>query len=332
MMATRIALDSETIAKVKAVYAETGSTIETARRVGVNKSSVLKYRDVSPESQSCDTSPPPVARGYTTPTMPEPAPEAGGAALPEPVDEPYEEFDATLPGQWLILNDCHIPYHDRRTIELAVREARQRGVVGVLLNGDIMDCAGISNHYREPNVTRIEEELEKGLQFFAWLRASLPGARIVYKAGNHEERWPRYLTSAAPELFGMKQLQLPALLTLADYGVEWVDECRVIMLGKLHCVHGHEFRGGGGVMPARWLFLRSASTAICGHFHRTSDFHETALDRRQYGSWSVGCACHLYPRWLRQNKWNHGFAFVEVATNRHFTVTNRRILRDGTVA
>jgi hypothetical protein len=104
------------------------------------------------------------------------------------------------------------------------------------------------------------------------------------------------------------------------------------MLGKLAVVHGHEFKGGGGVNPARWLFLQAVSTAMCGHFHRTSEHHEQGLDRRLHGVWSVGCACFLYPRWYRNNKWNNGFALTDVSNDGSFRVTNRRILRDGTVA
>jgi hypothetical protein len=110
-----------------------------------------------------------------------------------------------------------------------------------------------------------------------------------------------------------------------------VADKRVVMLGKLPVVHGHEFRGGGGVNPARWLFLRAVSTAMCGHFHRTSEHHEQGLDRRLHGVWSVGCACYLYPSYDPNNKWNHGYALADVQRDGSFRVTNRRILRDGQV-
>ena len=329
------------VAKIRTVYAETGNVSETARRLGVSRGTVIRYRDVSQETGKGDTSGGYVAVEDMTPRVqydprtvafPEPAPEAGGVALPDPVELHYETFDIDTPGNWLILNDVHIPYHDKRCIELAVADAKKRNTVGVLLNGDIMDCAGVSDHFREPNVTRLEDEIDKTVQFLKWLRAKFPSARIVYKEGNHEWRLPRYIANYAPELFGLKQLRLPNLLELNTLGVEWVADKRLIQLGKLSVVHGHEFRGGGGVNPARWLWLRAGTSALCGHFHRSSGHDEQTLDRKVHSVWSVGCACFLYPQYDPNNKWVHGWASVEVFSNRHYLVTNRKVLRDGSIA
>lgn len=263
--------------------------------------------------------------------LPEPAPEAGGSDLPEPVKLTYNPFDLQLIGNWLVLNDVHIPYHDPNTVRSAVEEAVRIRASGVVLNGDILDCHQLSHHYREPDKGRFVDEVEKAKQFLKWLRSRLPAARIVFKEGNHEFRLQRYLAERTPELFGLEGFDLPSVLKLKDYGIEWVQDKRVINVGKLAVVHGHEFRGGGGVNPARWLFLRAVSTALCGHFHRSSEHFEQALDRRLHGVWSVGCACYLYPQYDPQNKWNHGYAIVEVSQGGMFRVVNRRILPDGRV-
>ena len=55
------------------------------------------------------------------------------------------------------------------------------------------------------------------------------------------------------------------------------------------------------------------------------------IRRKVHGVWSVGCACWLYPRWYRNNKWNHGYAVVELSANGDFQVRNRAILRDGRI-
>ncbi len=262
--------------------------------------------------------------------LPEPHVEAGGPSLPEPVPLSYEPFTVDTHGTWLILSDTHFPYHDTKTINAAVDEARDRGAVGVLLNGDILDFPTLSKHYREPDAPRMKDGVEMGRQFMAWLRSKFPRARLLMKEGNHDWRLRAYLAERAPEIFGLESLELKSLLGLAEYGVEWIGDKRIINLGKLPVVHGHEFRGGGGVNPARWLFLRAVSTALCGHFHRTSEHHEQGLDRRLHGVWSVGCACFLYPQYDPNNKWNHGYALAEV-DHAGFKVHNRRILRDGRV-
>jgi predicted phosphodiesterase len=321
-------MTAEKRAEVRRVYAATGEVRATARRCGVSEHTVRKYSAWA----DGDTPAPAAPAAGPAPTLPAPAPEAGGPTLPEPTTIPYTRYVVTDAGAWLVLTDCHIPHHDVRTITAAVKEAKARGVVGVLLNGDILDCGGVSAHARDVDADRLEDELAAGEQFVAWIRSQFPQARIIYKEGNHENRLPRYLCSQAPELGSLKALQLPALLHLDNYGVEWVADKRPVMLGRLPVLHGHEFGGGaGGVNPARWLFLRAVSTAMCGHFHRASQHDEPGIDGRLHGVWSVGCSCYLHPRWLPLNKWGHGYAMVDVSQGDHFTVTNRRLLPDGRV-
>jgi hypothetical protein len=50
--------------------------------------------------------------------------------LPSASPEPFEPFRLQSPGQWLVLGDVHVPFHDRVTLERAIREVR-RVVPGV---------------------------------------------------------------------------------------------------------------------------------------------------------------------------------------------------------
>lgn len=258
--------------------------------------------------------------------MPKAKPEQKRPRLPEPVPTPFEAFRLSTPGPWLILGDVHLPYHDRKTIELAVAEAKRRRVVGVLLNGDALDSHEISVHDKDPRAPRYVEEIEQGRKFLAYLRSRLPNAEIVYKEGNHEDRLGRYIVQRAPALTGLEGVDLPSFLKFADYGVQWVGDKRVVWAGKLAILHGHEYRGGGGVNPARWLFLRTHAVAMCGHFHRSSEHNERNIRDRADAAWSVGCACNLTPKYDPLNKWNHGFAFVDWTKDGLFTVENKRVL------
>jgi predicted phosphodiesterase len=252
--------------------------------------------------------------------------------LPKPLRIGYQPVRIDGPGVWGVLSDLHIPYHDTRTIELWARECRRRKATGVFLNGDVLDFYQLSDHYREPSMPNLRDELEAGRKFFEWLRDRFPHARIVYKLGNHDERLAKYVATRAPQLFGLKQLEVGELLGLEGLGVEVVGGGRVVNLGKLPVVHGHEFRGQGGVMPARWLYLRTGDTALTGHFHRTSHYTFRDIRGKDIGCWSAGCACNLYPKWLRQNQWNHGYAVVTLAAQGGgFEVDNRRVLRGGIV-
>lgn len=265
------------------------------------------------------------------PRLPEPAVAARGVGLPEsqsPVRTPIQINDV---GWWLVLGDCHLPMHDKGTIEAAVREAREKNAVGVLLNGDLMDCFAISPFFRTPSKETFAEEIETGRQFLRWLRSRLPHARFVLREGNHEFRLTRYIAERAAALFDLPDVHLPALLRLKDHGVEWIQDKRKVMLGKLTTLHGHELRKGEGVNPARLAFLRTTATVLVGHHHRTSEHHQRSLDDKFIAAWSVGCACCLHPDYDPYGQSNHGYAMVEIQKDGWFSVHNRRVIEGRTV-
>lgn len=253
--------------------------------------------------------------------------------LPSPVDRSYTPFRLKDAGRWLILSDLHLPYHDPRTIERAVAEGVKLGVTGVLLNGDILDSHELSTFDRDPTAPRYAEELDAAKGFLRWLRHKLPKARIVWKDGNHEERLQRYLMRHAPALFGLDLVSLPMLLDMACERVEYVTDKRVITLGRLNVIHGHEYRPGVStpVNPARGVFLRTKAVALCGHFHQSSEHYEPTIAGKSLGVWSVGCCCQLSPAYSPLNRWNHGFAVVEVERDGSFHVRNHRVI-DGQIA
>ncbi len=308
--------------RIRETFARLGSVKLTARDCGVSEGTVQKYKG---DAEAAPSIYHPEFSAAISGGLPTAKHEAALPAMPDAHAEAYEPFRIDDAGRWLILSDIHVPYHDRTTLELAVAEAKRRGVVGVLLNGDTLDSHEVSNHDRDPTAPRYVEEVEKGKQLLAWLRGQFPAARIVLKEGNHEERLSRYIIQRAPALFGLEGIDLPALCHFKDYGAEWVKDKRVIQLGKLCVVHGHEYRGGGGVMPARWLYLRTRYVAMCGHFHRSSEYGDRDIRGKEERAWSLGCACFLYPKYMPLNSWNHGFAFVEVAGDGAFSVDSRRV-------
>jgi predicted phosphodiesterase len=283
---------------------------QIATRLGLQQSTVNKYaKRLPPKDEAAGSI-------YT----------AGGC--PEPTDREYRpvEIDNT-PGRWLVLSDTHLPYHDKATIESALKWAKQNRAAGVLLNGDLLDSHEVSDFDKDPTAMRYTDEIEIGKRFLTWVREQLPKARIVFKAGNHEDRLERYIVRRAPAIWGLEGLNLQSLLHLDDLDIEYVGDKRVIRLGKLNVLHGHEYKGSiiGPVNPARGIFLKARSVVLCGHWHQTSEHHEKDIRGEPQAAWSVGCACHLSPQYAPLNRWNHGWASVDVAKDGSFAVTNRRL-------
>ncbi len=250
--------------------------------------------------------------------------------LPKATKRDATPYHINREGRWLILSDIHLPQHDEAAILAAVNEAKRRGVVGVLFNGDLLDCHELSVHDKDPGALRYVDELRIGREFFAWMRSQFPKAEFVYKLGNHEERLGKYIIQRAPALEGIEGVDLPSCLDAKNYGLQIIRDKRLIRMGKLNVLHGHEYKGGGGVNPARWLFLRARSVAMCGHFHRTSEHHAKDISDHYQAAWSTGCLCDLKPLYAPHNEWNHGFAFSELSKDGSFTVDNIRVI-DGKI-
>jgi len=63
-----------------------------------------------------------------------------------------------------------------------------------------------------------------------------------------------------------------------------------------------------------------------GHNHQTSEHTETDMNGKSVTTWSLGCLSELNPAYMPLNKWNHGFAIVDLSDNgEDFHVKNYRI-------
>jgi predicted phosphodiesterase len=307
-------LPDATIEKIRAEYTAGKTKSAIARQFGIDRQTVIDYTaGMKPNKAAAVT-------------------HSDANELPPSIDQAFTPHTIKRPGRWLILSDVHIPFHDSTVIKCAIERAREVGVVGVLLNGDILDSHELSDFDREPDAVRYVQEREYGLQFLGWLRGQLPSAALVYKEGNHEERLKRYIIKRAPALFGLEAVTLPALLDFKRFGVEWVDRKRIVQFGHLAVVHGHEFKSGisAPVNPARGFFLRAKECVLGGHHHQTSEHHEPSLSGRPLAAWSTGCCCGLNPQYMPVNKWNHGFAIVDLRKGGGFSVQNLRVM-DGKI-
>ena len=268
--------------------------------------------------------------GYTDTLRPNGTAGTTFAAIPAGMTDiiDFKPYIVDEPGRYLILSDIHIPYHDRDALILALESVSDPA--GIILNGDIMDHFALSQWDKDPRRKDFAAELRTTRQILGIIRDAFPAASIVYKMGNHEERYERYMELKAPELLDVAAFDLAAVLKLDELGITLVRDKRPIKLGKLNVIHGHEYRFSisNPVNPARGLFLRSKALALCGHFHQSSNHSENTLDDKQLVCYSTGALCDLHPKYAVLNKWNLGFAIVDLTPDKAFTVHNKRIINN----
>ena len=231
----------------------------------------------------------------------------------------------------VIAGDIHMPYHDRDAVAAMLDHVEKIGAKTLVFAGDCLDCYSLSRWIKDPRKRNFKAEIEMMRDFLASIRKAYPDMDIIYKEGNHEERLEHYLQQNAPALFGLDEITIPSLLNLDEQNIAWVGNKRVITAKKLNIIHGHEyvFSMQNPVNPARGLYLRAKKSAMCFHFHQTSEHSERAINDDMATCWSVGCLCNLSPEYMPLNKWNHGFADITIDGDQ-WNVHNYRI-REGRV-
>jgi len=295
------------------MQAVTGNQCEAARRLGIPRPT-LQQRLRSAQREGI------FPAAFTPP--------AEDWEIPNALNDDPGELRITDALKILYLSDVHLPYHDKAALECAIRDGQAFGANAVLLNGDIMDCAAFSHHARTVR-ERMGWQADKriGQAFFDALRKAFPSARIFYRPANHERRIPMWVAANAPELHGDPNIELPSMLNLAGYGVQWIEDGSRLSFGMLHVRHGDEWRIGAGVVnPAKIALERARQSVIIGHFHRKSDYAVRSIDGSITAAWSAGCLCTLRPKWLPENQWVHGHGLIETHVNGEFDVRMRTII------
>lgn len=245
--------------------------------------------------------------------------------LPESDETSYEPYRIEAK-RVLIMSDVHIPYHSVEALTACINYAKGEKPDAIVLNGDTIDFFLLSRFTKDPKARSFAGELTAFRQFFEVLRQVFPSAAIYYKLGNHCERYQHFLWTKAGELEGVEEFKFDNIIRSRAEGIEVIGDKRIIKLGELNVIHGHEF-GQSVFSPvniARGLFLRGKVSALQGHHHMTSEHTETDMNRNITTTFSVGCLCELFPGYLPINRWNHGFAIVDLDGDK-FHVRNYRI-------
>ena len=246
--------------------------------------------------------------------------------LPESDEAVYEPYiiDAK---RLLVLSDIHIPYHSIDALTCAFDYAKKEKPDAILLNGDTIDFFGLSRFMKDPKKRSVAHELQAFKELVDVIKKTF-NAKIYYKMGNHCERYEHFLWMKAHELVGIEEFDFSNIIKARAEGIEIIKDKRIMKAGDLNIIHGHEF-GGSVFSPvniARGLFLRGKVSAMQGHNHQSSSHSESNMNGEITTTWSLGCLCELHPAYLPINKWNHGFAIVDI-DGQNFEVRNKNIYK-----
>lgn len=164
----------------------------------------------------------------------------------------------------LFIPDTHAPFHDRRAFRLMLEVADYFDFDYVVVLGDFYDFYCVSAHSKDPNrKNTLDKELQEAWGMLEDIALTNEDARLIYVAGNHEERLERYLAAHAPELYNI--VTIPNLLALENQGWEYVPYRDETMIGKLHLTHDTGRHGKHAVYNSVQDYQHNV---VIGHVHK----------------------------------------------------------------
>jgi hypothetical protein len=138
-----------------------------------------------------------------------------------------------------------------------------------------------------------------------------PKALIIYKYGNHDLRFDKWIRLKAPELLDIEHINLAEILGLRELSIIQLDNLQWAYMWDIAVLHGHELpMKSGGINPARTARMKINRPLIIGHFHRQSKDAGMILGKPYYYAYSSGCLCDLSPAYMPINDWVHGFILI----------------------
>lgn len=229
----------------------------------------------------------------------------------------------------LVIGDLHLPFHDQKSIDIALEYGYRANVDLVIINGDLLDFASISRFLSKPDEMRMIDNIDAGKKMLAYIKDAL-GCKVIFHEGNHDVRCEHYLMRQAPEFWGLASIELKNLLGCDEMNIGHVSNIRTMHFGKLTIAHGNHIVKGvfAPVNPARGAFVRANASILINHCHRTSTHIESDIKGHTTGAFSAGCLCDIRPEYNPMvAKFNQGFAVVELENNHgDFVVDNRMII------
>jgi predicted phosphodiesterase len=247
--------------------------------------------------------------------------------LPASDEAAFTPYEIKGHKRMAIFSDIHVPYHSIDCITAALDFCKKEKPDALLLNGDTIDCHRLSRFIKDPKKRNFALELDTFKALFEVFEKELK-CKIYFKIGNHEERYEHFLYEKAGELVGIEEFTFENIIKARARGIEIIGDKRPMKMGNLWGIHGHEYVGGitAPVNPARGLFVKAKVSTFQGHNHQTSEHTEPTLSGKIVTTWSLGCMSELHPAYMPLNKWNHGFAMVDI-DGEDFEFRNKRIFQ-----
>ena len=222
-----------------------------------------------------------------------------------------------VPTTAVVANDFHFPYHDPLVLILFMSFLRHLRPNVLIINGDAIDMSPISRFMKDPRrLNQLQDDVDMLVSELLRPARQILGddALIVYNEGNHEQWLKKYLWTRAPELSGLRALDIRELLCLNDLNIQYVTYEDHYEIGNMVVHHGE----ATNKYSARSNLETWGCSGISGHTHRLWSYaHRSyANDLAWYEN---GCMClRTVAKEYKKTaaNWQKGFSVLSVFDDR----------------
>ncbi len=198
----------------------------------------------------------------------------------------------------------------------AAEVASKGGRAGIILQGDTLDCWGLSSFSKSSKRNwkngRLKQEVDAGMPFFRWCKGNSFELPWIYILGNHEARIQKFLDDNHT-LEGLPGTEFGALTGLDKLGVDVVEHGgRVLLNDNLIVCHGDRLTG----WKSPQMVARSypEQITVYGHTHHIASALRTSYSPddkpRVRGAYNIG-HLSLRPEYYSDPDWQLGFVEIE---------------------
>jgi hypothetical protein len=249
--------------------------------------------------------------------------------------------------KWLVVPDLQVPEEDPRSIELMCQVASDVNVSGILIVGDELDAAPVSQWskgYANEYSKTLQKDIDRCVRV---LDTIIGGAGLSSQApihlmrSNHGDRIRKYIRKYAPGLDGLRELEYERLMRFDALGVQYHTKPFEFAQGWVlaHGDEGSMSRIAGST--ALGLAKKYGKSVVCGHTHRLGLTHDNdalngRVTRHLFGM-EVGHMMNLAKAAYTGGSanWNQGFALIEdiqnVVTPQLIPIIHRKAIVNGKV-
>lgn len=232
----------------------------------------------------------------------------------------------------LNVSDVHVPYHDPSAWQLFLNIVEVVKPTKINYGGDLLDCYQLSMFDKDPERMKdgsFQEDLDQWFHMARQVQRVVPvGCEFEFVPGNHENRLRRYFMRN-PELYGLRALELPALMRLEELGIHYHEAEIEVIPGLLLVKHGEVVRKDSAYSAKGELEREKyAISTITGHTHRLGT-HYARTRLRVVKAHENGCLCNLNPEYVTNPNWQQGLTMTTHWGGELFHVEDIPFLNSG---